>query len=176
MKRISLILLAILSLMFASCSGDDDGNDNQNVSIDGTWKLTAWNASSAFDINNDGTANINILDELNCYDNETIVFSANNTAVVNSTSYADITGEIIVGTTDEYMFMIDCVEENDTFLLTWSLNGNTIIFDDGTEDQITGTLTGNQISIVIEEGLVIYNDDYTEIIVNQDLTFVYTKQ
>ncbi|MEZ4793001.1 MAG: lipocalin family protein [Gelidibacter sp.] len=174
MRKLFLSLVAISTLAFNSCSSDND--DNSTVSLVGTWKLTAWNSTVGYDINNDGTANTNILQELNCYANETVVFNANNTAVANSTSYADITAEITAGTTDEFTYTVDCVQENDSFPLTWSVNGNTITFDEGTADEIVGTLSGNTISILIPEGLVVYNDDLTEIEVNQDLTYVYTKQ
>ncbi|MEZ4802472.1 MAG: hypothetical protein R2797_06835 [Gelidibacter sp.] len=174
MKKMILGLMAVGALAFTSCSSDDD--NNSSVSLVGTWKLTAWNSTTGYDINNDGTANTNLLEEFNCYNNETVVFSSNNTAVANSTSYADITAEITAGTTDEFTYTVDCIDEIDSVPLTWSLAGNTITFDEGSSDEIVGTLNGNTFSIVVPEGLVVYNDDFSEIVVNQDLTFVYTKQ
>lgn len=175
MKKLSLTLMAVLALTFASCSSDDD-NNTDSVSLEGTWKLTAWNSTTGFDINNDGTASTNLLAEFNCYNNETIVFGSNNTAIVNSTSYADITGELTAGTDDEYTYTVDCVQENDTFPLTWTLSGNTVIFDGGTVNEVVGTLSGNTFSVVVEEGFEVFSEDFTEVIVNQDVTFVYTKQ
>ena len=175
MKKLFLSLLAVSTLILNSCSSDDDGNSS-NVSLVGTWKLTAWNSTTAFDINNDGTASTNLLQEFDCYDNETIVFSANNTAIANSTSYADITAEITAGTTDEYTYTIECIDEADFFPLTWTLNGNTLIFDQDTEDEITATLSGNTISILIPAGFEVYSEDFSDVVVSEDIIFVYTKQ
>ena len=175
MKKLILSLLAASTLVFTSCSSDDDGGSS-GVSMTGTWKLTAWNSSIGYDINNDGTASTNLLDEFDCYNNETVVVSSNNTAVVNSTSYADITAEITAGTTDEFTYTVDCVQENDSFPVTWSVSGNTITFDEGTATEVNGTISGNTISVVVPEGFVVYSSDFSEILVSQDLTFVYTKQ
>ncbi|MCB0444603.1 MAG: lipocalin family protein [Gelidibacter sp.] len=174
MKKVIFSLLAIAVLALTSCSKDDDSNSS--TSLTGTWKLTAWNSATGYDINNDGTASTNILNELDCYNNETVVFSANNTAMAHSTSYADITAEITTGTTDEYTYTVDCVDEVDSFALTWSLNGNTITFDEGTPDEIVATLSGNTFSLLVPEGLVIYDANNVNEVVIQDLTLVYTKQ
>jgi hypothetical protein len=175
MKKLIFNLFAITTLVFTSCSKDDDSNGT--VSLNGTWKLTAWNVTTGVDINNDGTASTNLLQEFDCYNNETIVFGANNTVVANSTSYADITAEVTTGTTDEYTFQVDCIEANDTTPLTWTLSGNTITFDSGSpEDVVVGTLSGNQIFIAIPEGFEAYDTNTGNVVVSQDLVFVYTKQ
>ncbi|OUR91054.1 hypothetical protein A9Q87_11295 [Flavobacteriales bacterium 34_180_T64] len=168
--------------------GDDDGtlllemdslgdctNDvGQDEEIPGTWKLTAWIGEEPIDLNNDGTESINFLDEMDCYENETIVFSADGTAVAMSTSYASFNFDIEVGTTDEYDYTIDCIMENENTDLTWTQNGNIISVTDAgvTTD---GTLDGNQLSIFIPDGFVAFNADFTAT-TTQDLTFVYTKQ
>jgi len=160
--------------MFNSCSKDND-DDNSTVTLEGTWKLTAWNVATPYDLNGDGTVNTNILQELNCYNNETVVFVSGGTGLANSTSYADIMAELTAGTVDEYTYTIDCIQENESFPFTWSLNGNTITFDAG-PDAFVATLSGNTFSYVVPEGLDIPNEDGTETVILQDLTFVYTKQ
>lgn len=175
MKKVILSLLAVSALIFTSCSKDNDDN-NSTATIEGTWKLTAWNSTTAYDLNNDGTSNLNLLQEFDCYSNENVVFSANNTAVANSTSYVDITAEITTGTVNEYTYTVDCIQENDFFPLTWSVSGNTITFDSGTPDEVVATLNGNTFSFLVPEGLVVADAQNAEVVVNQDLTFVYTKQ
>ena len=146
------------------------------TSIEGTWKLTAWNAANAVDINNDGTASINLLDELNCYDNETIVFNSDNTAISMSTTYAEIELFIVVGTTNQYTFTSTCVPEIENTNLTWVQSGNLVT----TTDVVSGgtinfTLNGNQLSFLIPNGFDVSNGSGTAT-VTEDLTFVYTKQ
>ncbi|WP_460218728.1 hypothetical protein [Psychroserpens sp. MEBiC05023] len=153
--------------------GDCD-NNQQASGIEGTWLLTAWIGEEPIDLNNDGTENINFLEEMDCYNNETIVFSSNGTGLVMSTSYADISVELVIGTTDEYSFTIDCIDEIENTDITWTQTDNTVsITDDfGTTDW---TLLGNQLSFTVPEGFTSVSEDATVTII-QDLTFVYTKQ
>lgn len=184
-----LVFVSVLTI-FVSCDNEPlEGFDltqiNQittggvvtnTTSIDGTWKLTAWNATNAVDINNDGTASVNLLDELNCYDNETIVFSSDNTAISMSTTYADIEVELVVGTTNEYNFTSTCVPEIENTNLTWAQVGNIV----ATTDVVSGgtnnfTLNGSQLSFLIPNGFNVSNGAGT-VTVTEDLTLVYTKQ
>ncbi len=176
MKRLILSVLAVSVMAFSSCSSDDDNITSPTGSLEGTWKLTAWNTSTAYDINNDGTASQNLLQELNCYNNETILFNANNIGVATSTSYAEIEVEITAGTTDEYTFISECIDENETFPFTYSLSGNNLTIDAGDGEVVVATLTGNTFSYVIPEGFYVINADNFEVEINQDLTFVYTRQ
>ncbi|WP_299277044.1 hypothetical protein [uncultured Psychroserpens sp.] len=167
--------------------GDEDGslqtaidalgdctNDAEATEVEGTWLLTAWLGEEPIDLNNDGTSSANFLDEMDCYNNETIVFNNDGTGVAMSTSFAEITFEIVVGTTDEYSYTIDCIDEVENTNMTWIQSGNTISITDafGTTDW---TLSGNELSITIPEGFGTSNEDGT-IIITQDLTLVYTKQ
>ena len=60
-----LFSLLFIALLFASCSSDDD-NDSP-PSIVGSWALVELNAAIPIDLNNDGTADSNILKELPCF-------------------------------------------------------------------------------------------------------------
>lgn len=60
---ISLFFIAIL---FVSCSSDDNKNTKPNIV--GSWTLTALNAAIPIDLNNDGTANRNIMNEISCFE------------------------------------------------------------------------------------------------------------
>lgn len=154
---------------------EDCTNDNQPAEgIVGTWLLTAWIGEEPIDLNNDGTESINFLDEIDCYENETFVFNADNTAVTMSTSFATFIFDIVVGTTNEYDYTIECEFENENTNFTWSQAGNIITVDDGTT-VTEGTLNGNQLSLFVPEGFVAFSSDFTVTTI-QDLTFVYTKQ
>lgn len=143
--------------------------------VEGTWKLTAWNVVEAIDLNNDGNASLNLLDEMDCYNNETLVFNADNTGTSMSTSYADFEIFIEAGTTNSFDYTINCVEENDNTDFTWSQSGNTVsvTISSSTNDW---TLIGNTLSITIPEGFSVTNPDDTTVSTIQDLTLVYTKQ
>lgn len=163
-----LFILCFASLLFASCSSED----NEDSSIVGTWKLTAWDVVDGFDINNDGTVSTNILDEIECANNETLIFETNGVVSSNKTFNPDIDVALLEGTTDEYAFDVICDQQGVIgFATTYSQNIDTVIFNDK-----ASTIIGNQLFRVIKESITIYNEDYTEIVGTKDLTLVYTKQ
>ncbi|SDS27966.1 hypothetical protein SAMN04515667_1818 [Formosa sp. Hel1_31_208] len=154
--------------------GDCSNNNQQAAELEGTWLLTAWIGEEAIDLNNDGTPSLNFLDELDCYENETIVFDNDGTAVIMSTSFADISFEIIVGTEDEYSYTIACIEELFNSDVTWAQIENTVTISD--EGMVSDwTLNGNELSTLIPAGFFSSNEDGS-VIITQDLILVYTKQ
>lgn len=155
--------------------GDCSSDGGEPTEVVGTWLLTAWNGTEAIDLNNDGTDSTNFLDEMDCYNNETIVFNPDGSGIAMSTSYADIEIFIEAGTTDSYDFTVTCIEEVENTDMTWTQSGNTVSITDafGTTDW---TLNGNTLSITIPEGFSVVNTDDATVEVTQDLTFVYTKQ
>lgn len=153
----------------------DCSNGQTTEGIVGTWLLTAWIGEEAIDLNNDGTESENFLDEMDCYENETYVFNADNTAVNMSTSFASFMFDIEVGTTDEFDYTIDCEFENENTNLTWTQSGNIITIDDGTGASFEATLNGNQFSLFVPEGFTAFSPDFTST-TTQDLTFIYTRQ
>ena len=68
--------------MLLSCSSDDN-NDNNNVSVEGTWELTKFELTEEVDLDNDGTASADIMGQTECFNNSTLVFDADNTADFN---------------------------------------------------------------------------------------------
>lgn len=150
------------------------GGTAQTTSIAGTWKLTAWNSTNPVDINNDGTASTNLLTEFNCYNNETIVFNADNTGTINNTSYADIELELVTGTTNTYEYTTTCIPEIETIPMTWTQAGNLVAVNDGS-GAVNLSLSGNQLSILIPAGFEAVSTDGM-VTVEEDLTFIYTKQ
>tara|TARA_B100000809_G_C15018858_1_gene487702 strand:- start:171 stop:854 length:684 start_codon:yes stop_codon:yes gene_type:complete len=154
--------------------GDCTNNNQQATGVQGTWLLTSWLGEEPLDLNNDGTASDDFLDEIDCYENETIVFDIDGTAVAMSTSFASFIFDIEVGTTDQFIYTIECEFEDENTNLTWSQSGSLVTIDDGTtvSDFI---LDGNQLSVFISEGFFASSSDFTAT-TTQDLTFIYTKQ
>lgn len=178
MKRIFLNIFLLAGLIITASCSNEDNDDNSSAAMKGTWKLTAWNVDGSYDLNNDGTASPNLLDEMDCYNNERIVFT-DDTATYMTTSYADIYAEFVDGT--GYTFTVECEEEVDSSPATYTRNGNALTItttyeEDGeTEtDIILATVNGNTLTFVEEEGFVIEEDNYDVVV--EDLTLVFTKQ
>lgn len=148
---------------------------NELTDIVGTWLMTAWMGEEPIDLNNDGVENLNFLDEMDCYNNETLVFNANNTVVATSNAYADFEFSIVAGTTNTYEYTITCINEVDITNGTWTQNGNTVSILEGAESSIW-TLNGNQLSILVPSGFIAYSSEDSEVTTIQDITFIYTKQ
>lgn len=189
MKKLSALLSFLVLFTAFTCENEPldeelvliEDTINPNTSdIVGTWLLTAWNGEEPIDLNNDGIQNINFLDEMDCYNNETMVFNQDGTGVSHSTSYADIYMELEIGTTDSYNFQIDCIDEVEDANFNWTQVGNTIIMlvDDGfgETEELYWTLEGNQMFMTFPEGFFVFATDDTTVTTIQDLTFVYTKQ
>ncbi|GAA3598467.1 hypothetical protein Q4Q39_19855 [Flavivirga amylovorans] len=163
-----LLFILCFALFITSCSSEDDGD----MSVVGTWKLTAWDVVGGFDINNDGTTNTNILDEIECENNETLTFDVNNVVASNKTFNPDVNIALQEGTTDKYMFNVACDEEGIIGLATsYSQNLDIVLFNG-----IESTVIGNQLFRLMKGSIKIYNEDFTEIITTRDVTFVYTRQ
>ncbi|TCK69080.1 hypothetical protein DFQ05_0592 [Winogradskyella wandonensis] len=177
----------VIEAQIAAC-GDDNGElqalidelgdctqeQNEN-DILGTWLLTAWIGEEPVDLNNDGTGSTNFLEEMDCYNNETLVFNDDGTGASISTSYADIEIFLDPDNSEEFDFTVDCILENETTQFTWTQDGNIITTTDvfGTFDW---TLEGNTLSTTIPEGFTVINTEDATVNTIQDLTFVYTKQ
>lgn len=166
----------IVAIAMTACSSDDDSNPI-TTSVEGNWKMTAMNMQNAHDLNEDGTASRNLMDETNCYQNETILFKADGTGVFTSNSYADIELEFVFGSTDEYDYIIECVSETEITLLNYIQNGEEVTMTVEGES-ITASISGNTLTYVIPNGFFVEVEDPESgtITVTEDLTFIYTKQ
>lgn len=114
MKKISLLAcsLAIAGLGFTSCSDDDNNNDD--VRIEGTYDLVEVNTEDETDLNNDGDAHLNQMDESDCYDEGRITLNDDNT-------FTYIYTAVLI---DEAEGSIGCAEEI-TYTGTWELVSGT---------------------------------------------------
>ncbi len=168
-----LVTLILVAAIFVSCSSDDDDG---GVAIEGTWKMTAFKTQNAYDLNGDGIISNDVMGQTNCFQNETLIFNANNTGADMSTSRLEIELELVAGTTDEYEYSIECVSENTTTAFTWSQNGDTVIVTqaDGT---LTGTQVGNEITFSLPNGYPIpVEQGGGTATITEDLTIIYQKQ
>ncbi len=151
-------------------------NNNPTSTVEGEWLLTGWFVEIPIDLNNDGQPSNDLLEEMDCYNNERLVFNADGTANAVATSYADISVELEVGTTNSYDYSVECIDENETTAKTWTQEGNIVtIVDVEFQEALDFTLEGSELSIVVESGFFATNLD-SSITVTEDLTFIYTKQ
>ena len=73
-----LLMIALFTtIMLASCSSDDDTNVSENKIV-GAWTLTEANVEIPMDLNGDGTADRNFMNEVPCFVG-TLSFTENGT-------------------------------------------------------------------------------------------------
>lgn len=166
MKRIiSALVLVALALVGCSSDADDDA-------INGVWVLTEWNIANGFDINNDGVVNINILNEIACVNNETLVFDTNGVVTSNNTFNPSVNIALANGTSNNYLFNVECDQEGVvSFASNFTTNGKVVLINDA-----VATLNRNKLSRVFINAIKIYNENFTQVLATRDLTLVYTKQ
>ncbi|MBP0903301.1 hypothetical protein ACFSKN_00235 [Mariniflexile gromovii] len=168
MKNTWFVLCFTSSLLLTSCFNDAD----DNLTIEGVWRLTAMNVEDGFDINEDGVANVNLLNEIDCVNNETLVFESKGVVTSNKTFNPDIKIALLEGTTDAYVFDVECdVEGTINFAVNYTQNNNLIIINES-----EAILNGNQLTRVFENAINIYSEDFINVIATKKVTLVYTKQ
>jgi hypothetical protein len=172
MNKLFFNLMVMLWLVgFTSCSSDDNQVSNSNPLI-GVWHLTAWNVEGGFDINNDGTVSSNLLNEIDCARNETLFFDDNGVVSLNTTFNPDLEIVLLNPEMNLYSFEVGCDTEGVISLATSYTRSESVIYMGETE----AFYDGNEITIVFEDRLNVYNSDFTEIVETKDLTLVYKKQ
>ena len=110
-----MISVLLIAISFMSCSSDDD--NSSNAAIVGSWTLVELNAENPRDYNNDGTVDINMMNEIPCYEGHSS-FTADGNYLL---SLSKVEEELIDG------------------VLVFSCNGNLI-------DSGTYVLNGNQLT------------------------------
>ncbi|MDO7170649.1 hypothetical protein [Mariniflexile sp. AS56] len=161
-------MLCVVPLLLLSCFNDSD----DDFSVEGSWKLTEWQVADGFDMNNDGVISVNLLDEIDCQNDETMVFES--TGVVSSNKTFNPTVEIALqnGTTNSYTFNIACDDEGIiSYASNYTKKGDLILINEA-----VATVNGRRLTRVFLDAIKIYNEDFTEVVATKDLTVVYTKQ
>ena len=169
MKRLqSTFLFTIFSIFICSCSTDEDDIVS---SVVGEWELTEWNANISLDLNNDTIFNTNLLEEIDCINNEILTFEDNG-VVASSNTFNSKIEFYLIESMQEYNVNIDCAMEGSIgFASTYIETANTIEFNGSVSE-----LRGNQIIRTFEDEIEVYNETHTEIIATRDLILVYTKR
>ena len=159
--------------------GNNGGGNNGggNSSVVGSYKLTAFNTSVPTDLNLDGTASTNQMDEISCLNNSFLTINANNTFTSDAEG-VDI--EVTVDNNGVEVESIVCYEDAQ-IAGTWVLNGNTITFTYTEEGEVysdTFTIQGNTLKYVLEDGQVVGVEENSgaPVYLNSDITLIYTKQ
>lgn len=173
MKKSIILGLALISGSFLlnSCDTWEDDTYHEETGLTqltGTWKLTSLTIAEAYDINGDGNATTDFMAETNCYQNELMAFSPNQTGIITSNSYANLTLTDTVITSE-------CIEEVDITPITWVQNTNTItITSEG--ESYNASLNENTLTFTITNGFMVMEEDENGETIEKDLIFVYTKQ
>jgi hypothetical protein len=143
-------------------------NNNTNVTLPGSYLLTAFNTSVPTDLNGDGTNSTNQLSETSCLNGSFLTINANNTFTADSKGI-----EININGTQ-----IDCFEDPD-ITGTWTLNGSQLSLsyvDLGTPYTDVFTVSGNTLTYTVQDGEVVGSANGNPVYLTSDITFIYTKQ
>ena len=172
-----LLLFYVMSTLLIGCSSDDDDYAPLESFIPGTWKMTNIILENGYEFDQDEMKIIDLVEQTNCYQNEIITFNQDGTATVNSNSFLNVTASLVEGTQDEYTYTTDCVNENETYPVTWSMANTDLLL---TEDD--GFISrayyggGNFFTFSIPDGFEILLDDGTTIHAEEDMLVIYERQ
>ena len=141
---------------------------------EGTWKLISWLNDQGIDIDNDGVVTFDYLEEIDCYENETITFNGDGTGIFFLRSVAEITYTPNGSGGEDFFITCNTISENIPF--TWIQNGNNtviITYSDGSTENYFRN--ADSLFKVIEGGFTATNTlDQSETI-TEPVTYVYEK-
>ncbi|MFC0604812.1 hypothetical protein [Winogradskyella pulchriflava] len=149
--------------------------ESEFVDTVGTWKLVGWVTNVLRDIDNDGIVTNNYLDEIDCYDNETLTFNADGTGTLFLRSRADITFTPLSGPQGGEDFFVDCYSISEDVPFSWVQNANSITFTltDGTVSNYFRN--GNSLYVAFDDGFYATNTEDSNSVIVERVTFVYYK-
>ncbi|APY06991.1 hypothetical protein BWZ20_01170 [Winogradskyella sp. J14-2] len=150
---------------------EDLGNcEIEMVDVVGTWKLVSWNTDELRDLNNDGIVTNNYLDDIDCYDNETIEFNPDGTGTMFLRSTAEFT---FTPTADGEDYFTECtsIMEDKTFTWTETINSVTMLYTDGTS--LSLFKNGNLYTAINDAFYAQSTVDNS--VITERITFVYNK-
>lgn len=176
MKNFFKLLTVSLLAISVSCSSDDDSSSND--SVEGTFRLVAFEVETSIDLDGDGDSSTNLIEETGCYQNETVTFNNDNTGVAITRSFLDIHVDISVETGGEETFfqVIDCVEEEESSNFLWSQNGSIVtITVDG--ESTNFTFNGDELSFTLPSGFFaeVIEGNADTVQITEDVTFRYER-
>lgn len=145
-----------------------DNCEVEEVDVIGTWKLVSWNTDELRDIDNDGIATNNYLDDIDCYDNETILFNSDGTGTLFLRSFAEFT---FTPTEDGEDFFILCtdIDIDQSFTWTETFNSVTLLFIDGTSMSL---FKNGSLYIAIDDAFYA-TSTVDNSVITERITFIY---
>lgn len=166
LQKISLIL-AVCLVFLNSCAKEEVKTKSQVI---GEWKLASYSIGAAFDVDKDGTSQLNLLNEIDCVNSEILKFET--TGILSSNETYNPTIEISKSEIDNtYNFSIECQEGVISFATSFSqIDVDTFQFNDK-----EFTIVNNSFNILLVDEVIIYNEDFTAILETRDLVLTYSK-
>lgn len=170
--KIKNFILFAFILSLCSCSSDDD-NSSSDSSPEGTWQLISLRTETAFDLDNDGTAQTDIFDETPCYSDNFVSFDSEGGArIVNGLTF--IYADVNPNDASDYEYVYQC-EDGFDVETTWTQNGSAVsILLAG--QNVLGTISGDMMTVVIPDlfEIELYDGmNYTD--VEENVTLIYAK-
>ena len=176
-KLVASIFLILTAFTFTSCetepidSAIDLDDFNPVTSVSGSYLMTAFNTSIPTDLNNDGIASTNQMNETTCFNNSILVLNQDSTFVISSKGLDIVT--------DGVNQSLSCFMDPN-IVGTWTLSGNTLT--------IQYTEGGSQYSeqFIVAGNTLVYTLNNTEIVgttstnvpvyLTADISIIYTKE
>lgn len=162
-----VLFIAICFIIYSSCTKDKDKNP-----VHGRWELIGWNVGVPFDLNNEISPSLNLLDKTTCNVNETLTFDRNGTVTADDTFNPEITISLKDGTSDVYLFSETCAEGSIGFSTSYTQVNNQNVELNGA----TGTVASQKLTLVYKDAVNIYNEALTDVVDSKDLTLIYVKK
>jgi hypothetical protein len=171
MSKFTLTSCLLYIFVFLTACSNDDSSDFNAISVIGTWELTTWTIQTPINLNNDAIFSTNLLDEAPCDNNEILIFDVDGTVSSNMTYNPQVTISLLSNALDDYVFIVSCDMQGSIGTAgSYTQNNNLVnLFN------TTAVIDGNQLTLIYEDAIDIYNEDFTEISFSKDLTLVYTK-
>ncbi|GGW67044.1 lipocalin-like protein [Winogradskyella epiphytica] len=170
LSKIQNLFAIALIMCLSSCSSDDDSSDSM-TELHGTWSVVSLSIETAFDLNNDGVASRNLVEETPCYNGDYVNFNSDGDVRV-VTALTDIS--VNVNSSTDYNYTYECLPGIDQES-TWTRNENVVTIT-MLGYTLSGTISGNTMTVVIPNFFQIQKYDgnaYYE--VEEDVTVVYIK-
>jgi len=164
MRKSFLILCGVFTfLILMNCS-------NKNSKIVGKWKLTSWAVDLPLDINKDSITSLNLLDELECKNNETLVFDEHGIVMSNNTFHPTV--EIGLNKiTKDYIFNVDCPEGVISNATSYIVNNDGTI---SINDEVVN-IGDNFLTRTFKNAYNIYDENFVNVLDKRDLVLIYSK-
>ncbi|WP_458625901.1 hypothetical protein [Winogradskyella sp. PC D3.3] len=164
-RSIACSLIGLLGFI-TSCS---DRNDHQ---ITGVWLLTTRTIDIPFDVNEDGIAHTNLLDEIDCNERETLSFDTNG-MITSGNEFSNTLRFYKEVNTGRYKLNSDCNREG---IISFASTYDIIEENTFKISNRVYVLSDNTLTTVYKDAVDIYNDDFSEVLETKDLKLIYTKQ